>query len=228
MSSVYHGRWAFNGHRLYVTTSSGDVHPRATDMELDEIFTAPIGHQTSVPDYQDHWYEAQLLHFGIAPTQSKAAAKMRLMEAFQDGTLEIPMEILKIEAVLRKSWIKQDLESHLLAASVQHSRAPTIPAASTIPTGSTIPEPMEIDTPDHAATHKPEGEEEGNVLGAGLAGGAGMHGNMQLPHAHPKRKEYTNAELSPRPLKTARSRGEIDGSDLQVQVQVNPDGETSH
>ncbi|KAJ5850091.1 hypothetical protein N7455_009947 [Penicillium solitum] len=186
MAPVYHGQWAFNGHKLYVTTSSGDVHPRATDTELDVIFTAPIGHKTNVPDYQDHWYEAQLLHYGLAPTKSKAAAKMRLMDAFQDGTLEIPMEILQLEAALRKNWIKQDLESHLLRASSMHqpSLAPTNPEA------------MEIDTPDHAATQKPED-------------------NMQLRHGHPKRKGFTNAELSTRPMKTVRSRGETGESDLE-------------
>ncbi|CAI7655573.1 unnamed protein product [Penicillium discolor] len=206
MAPVYHGQWAFNGHKLYVTTSSGDVHPRATDTELDVIFTAPIGHKTNVPDYQDHWYEAQLLHYGLAPTKSKAAAKMRLMDAFQDGTLEIPMQILQLEAALRKNWIKQDLESHLLRASSMHqpSLAPTNPEA------------MEIDTPDHAATQKPEGDEEGSVLGAGMQGNVqSQQDNMELPHGHPKRKDFTNVELSTRPIKSVRSRGETGESDLE-------------
>ncbi|KAJ5417892.1 uncharacterized protein N7487_001442 [Penicillium crustosum] len=210
MASVYHGQWAFNGRKFYVTTSSGEVHPRATDTELDVLFTAPIGHQTNVPDYQDHWYEAQLLHFGLAPTKSKAAAKMRLMDAFQDGTLEIPMEILRIEADLRKNWLKQDLESHLLASS-------SIRQPSLTPTN---PDAMEIDTPDDAATQKPEGVDESSVLGAGLAGGAGMQDNLQLPHAHPKRKDVNNVELPTRPMKTARCRGETGESDLEAFHQV--------
>ncbi|KAJ5196270.1 hypothetical protein N7449_006749 [Penicillium cf. viridicatum] len=223
MAPVYHGQWAFNGYTLYVTTSSGEVHPRATYSELDEIFTTPIGDRTNIPDYQDHWYEAQLLHFGLAPTKRKATAKMRLMDAFQDGALEIPMEILRIEATLRRNWIKQDLDSHLLGPSIQPSL------------GRDIAEAMDIDTTDVDTTQKQEGEEEGSVSGAGLAGGAGMQGNMrsqqnktQLPHAHPKRKKSNNSELSTRPMKTVRCRGETGGSDLQVQIDDNTDGEAFH
>ncbi|KAJ5603703.1 hypothetical protein N7537_006659 [Penicillium hordei] len=223
MAPVYHGQWAFNGYTLYITTSSGETHPRATYAELEDIFIAPIGYRTNIPDYQDHWYEAQILHYGLAPTKNKAVAKMRLMDAFQDGTLEIPMEILRIEATLRKNWIKQDLDSHLQGPAIQPSPA-LAPA---------IAETMEIDTTDADATQKPEGGEEGNVFGAGLAGGAGMQGNMrsqqdkmQPPHAHPKRKNSNNSELSIRPLKTARYRGETGGSDLQVQIDDNTAGET--
>ncbi|OQD61849.1 hypothetical protein PENPOL_c015G04938 [Penicillium polonicum] len=222
MVSVFHGQWFFNGSKLYVTTTAGEVHPRATWEELDEIFAAPIGHKTNVPDYQGHWYEAQLLHYGLAPTRNKAAAKMRLMDAFQDGTLEVPVEILRIESTLRRNWLKQDLESHLRGPAIQHSPATAIPDA------------MEIDTPAIDATQNPE-RDEGSLLGASFAGGAGMQDNMrpqrndmQLPHAHPKRKNCNTAELPIRPMKTARYGAETDGSDLQVQVQVNTGSETVH
>ncbi|KOS44393.1 hypothetical protein ACN38_g4708 [Penicillium nordicum] len=223
MAPVYHGQWVFDGRAFYVTTSTGEFHSRATDSELDDIFTAPIGNKTNVHDYHGHWYEAQLLHFGLAPTPSKAAAKMRLMDAFQDGALEIPMEILRIEATLRKDWIKQDLDSHIRGSTIRPSPA------------TVLPEAMEIDTTDIDITEKPEGDEEESLLGAGGAGGTGMQdnmrpqrNNMQLPHAHPKRKNCNTAELSIRPKKTARYRDETEGSDLQVQVHVNTDGGTSH
>lgn len=223
MAPVYHGQWSFDVDTFYVTSSCGHVHPRATYSELDDIFSAPLGDKRNRADHQDHWYEAQLLHFGLPPTRSKATAKMRLMDAFQDGTLDVPQEILKMETTLARNWIKQDLEARILGPSMQPSPNPGIAAATaTDPTG-------------FCATQRPEGDEEGKVFGAGLAGGAGMQGNvrsqrnkMQPSHPHTKRRNSNNGDPSTRLMKTARCRGEIGGSDLQVQIHMNANGETFH
>ncbi|KGO72456.1 hypothetical protein PITC_076330 [Penicillium italicum] len=223
MAPVYHGQWSFDRETFYVTSSCGHIHPRATYSELDDIFTAPLGDMRNRADHQDHWYEAQLLHFGLPPTRSKATAKMRLMDAFQDETLEVPVEILKIETTLARKWIKQDLEARILGPSM---RPPIDPA---------IAGPAATNTTGFGATQGPAGDEERGMFGAGAAGGAGMQGNvrpqrnmMQPPHAHTKRRKHNNGEPSTRPTKTARCQGETDGPDLQVQIQVNPNGENPY
>lgn len=59
-------------------------------------------------DNVGHWYEAQLLHYGIPASKSKAVAKMRLFDAVQSGVLAVPRNIEKIESDLAKQWKKKD------------------------------------------------------------------------------------------------------------------------
>jgi hypothetical protein len=222
MPPVYHGQWSFDGDTFYITSSSGHVHRRATYYELDDLFSTPLGDRRNRTDYQDHWYEAQLLHFGLPPTKSKATAKMRLMDAFQDGTLDVPEEILEMEHKLRGTWMKQDLEARILGPSMQ-------PPLDSEITGATATDAIEL-----GAAQRPSGNEEGRLFGAGWAGGSGMQGNVRSqqnmihpPHAHTKRRICNTGDQSARPLKTARHCGETGGLDLH-QIHVNTNGEIFH
>ncbi|CAG8036124.1 unnamed protein product [Penicillium nalgiovense] len=222
MPPVYHGQWSFDGDIFYVTSSSGHIHPRATYSELDDIFSTPLGDRRNRADYQDHWYEAQLLHFGLPPTKSKATAKMRLMDAFQDGTLDVPEQILEMEHKLTRTWMKQDLEARILGPSMQPPLDPEI-------TGATATGAIEL-----GAAQRPSGNEEGMLFGASLVRGSGMQGNVRFqpnmihpPHAHTKRRICNTADPSTRPLKTARRCGGTGGLDLH-QIHVNTNGETFH
>lgn len=58
-----------------------------------------------------HWYEAQLLHYGLAPSKNKAVAKVRLLDAVRGGGLKVPREILKVEGDLKREWKKKDKEA---------------------------------------------------------------------------------------------------------------------
>ncbi|CDM35309.1 hypothetical protein DTO013E5_6738 [Penicillium roqueforti] len=222
MAPVYHGQWSFDKDTFCVTSSGGHVHPRATYSELDDIFCAPLGDIRDRADHQDHWYEAQLLHFGLPPTRSKAAAKMRLMDAFQDETLDVPEQILRIEQSLSKKWAKRDSEARVMGPSMRPLFHPIIGRAAA------------TDTTEFGTTQKPWGNQEGNAFGTGFAGGASMQGNMRpqrnqiRPHAHSNGKKRNHEELPTRPMKNARSRGETGGPNLQDQIQVNPNGETFH
>ncbi|KAJ5513253.1 hypothetical protein N7463_002805 [Penicillium fimorum] len=219
MAPVYHGQWSYNIDTLYATSSCGHVHPRATYSELEDIFSTALGVIRHRPDNPSHWYEAQLLHFGLPPTKYKATAKMRLMDAFQDGTLHVPEEILRIEETLNRNWIKQDLEARILGPSMRPSLDPGITTAPV------------TDTTQFGAQRQSD-DEQRNLFSAGLAGGAGIQGNMrsqrndmQPPHAQTmKRKD--NGEPSTRPMKTARCRDETGEPDLQVQIHINPNGES--
>ncbi|KAJ6188639.1 hypothetical protein N7519_003547 [Penicillium mononematosum] len=168
MPHVYHGQWSFDGDTFYVTSSSGHVHRRATYSELDDIFSTPLGDRRNRADYQDDWYEAQLLHFGLPPTKSKATAKMRLMDAFQDGTLDVPEEILEMEHKLTRAWMKQDLEARILGPSMQPPLNPEI-------TGATTTDAIEL-----GAAQRPSGHEEGRLFGASLVGGSEISGYSSI------------------------------------------------
>ena len=102
MAPVHHGHFSFNVDTFYVTSSNGHIHPRATRSELEAIFNTAFQERSTRPDHLGHWYEAQILHYGLAPTKQKATAKMRLLEAIQQGSLKVPKYILKIEEDLRK------------------------------------------------------------------------------------------------------------------------------
>lgn len=51
-----------------------------------------------------HWYEAQLIHYGLPPSKDKAKAKIRLLEALNASALVVPAHIVTLEAFLRKKY----------------------------------------------------------------------------------------------------------------------------
>ncbi|OQE88356.1 hypothetical protein PENNAL_c0017G01039 [Penicillium nalgiovense] len=226
MPPVYHGQWSFDGDTFYVTSSSGHVHPRATYSELDDIFSTPLGDRRNRADYQDHWYEAQLLHFGLPPTKSKATAKMRLMDAFQDGTLDVPEQILEMEHKLTRTWMKQDLEARILGPSMQPPLDPEI-------TGATA-----TDATERGAAQRPSGNEEGMLFGASLVRGSdqstrplktarrcGGTGGLDLHQIHVNTNGETFHQIStgtPVSVGNGRGRPASDGDLQQVGYRAVP------
>ncbi|OQE08031.1 hypothetical protein PENVUL_c011G09561 [Penicillium vulpinum] len=188
MAPVYHGQWRYDNDTLYFTSFSGHIYARATSSELNEIFSAPLGAIRNRPDNEADWYEAQLSHFGLPPAKRNTSAKMRLMEAFQEGKLVVPEKIFEMEETLQLKWTKQDLESRILGPSMQPSldhgaiRAPA--------TGM---------TPFSAILGRSK-EEVPNYFTAGLAEGASIQGTMrtqrskmQSPPAETKKRKLSNA-----------------------------------
>ena len=60
--------------------------------------------KTPGKDAFGHWYEAQLIHYGLPPSKDKARAKMRLLEALNASVLVVPPAIVKLEESLRKEY----------------------------------------------------------------------------------------------------------------------------
>lgn len=94
---------------------SQDLHSRASPGVLHALLTyAPSGpvltkagvpraHQPPVQkDQSESFYCAQLVHYGLKPLATKAAAKKALFKAWDDqrGTLVVPAHIAKLEAQL--------------------------------------------------------------------------------------------------------------------------------
>ncbi|KAI0181492.1 hypothetical protein GGR52DRAFT_524821 [Hypoxylon sp. FL1284] len=91
---------------LYAEASGHNRHRRATVSELKDHFKSG-----SERDHPAHWFEAQLLHYGLQPSKTKAVARMRLYDAVNGGKLVIPAHVKKIESELKKSWTKNDRDA---------------------------------------------------------------------------------------------------------------------
>lgn len=111
--SVTHGQFSFDGNNFCVTSSGTHFHRRASYAELRALFDTSMPDRSHRPDYPPHWYSAQLLHYGLPFSDKKVIAKMRLLDALQDGTLKVPGEMVKLEQDLKSQWEKQDLETRL-------------------------------------------------------------------------------------------------------------------
>jgi hypothetical protein len=98
--------WSYSGD-FHVAASGNNRHRRATIPELKAVFDGTDGPK----DRPAHWYEAQLIHYGLPPSKTKGTAKMRLFDAVNKGNLAVPAHILKVEAELKKDWAKREREA---------------------------------------------------------------------------------------------------------------------
>ncbi|KAI0027547.1 hypothetical protein K488DRAFT_90731 [Vararia minispora EC-137] len=94
-------------------------HTRASPLTLHSLLTwtnpGPVLTKKGVPSKRQpaphkdepwHFYTAQLLHYGLKPLKTKAAAKKALLAAFGGGTtLQVPQHILTLQQKLRAEWL---------------------------------------------------------------------------------------------------------------------------
>ncbi|KAH7087847.1 hypothetical protein FB567DRAFT_569751 [Paraphoma chrysanthemicola] len=103
------------GDFLYSTVFQADPgnsnpHPRASLAELPALLfpdTSKSGKSapsSPAKDHPWHFWAAQLLHYGLPMTRDKNRAKMRLLDAMNQGRLEVPGWVSKLEAELKKEW----------------------------------------------------------------------------------------------------------------------------
>ncbi|KAI0426611.1 hypothetical protein F5Y09DRAFT_345502 [Xylaria sp. FL1042] len=88
---------------LYAEASGHNRHRRAAVSELKEHFKSG-----SDKDRPAHWFEAQLIHYGLQPSKTKSVARMRLFDAVNAGKLAVPSHIQKLEKELKNEWIKNE------------------------------------------------------------------------------------------------------------------------
>ncbi|ETN39356.1 uncharacterized protein HMPREF1541_05579 [Cyphellophora europaea CBS 101466] len=109
VSEVRRGDFIYHD-ALFVDLGSGKRHPRAGESELRALLlpskTKNSGSSSAVPikDQVAHWYEAQLLHYGLPRTQDKNSAKLRLTQALHGGGLSVPAEVRVMEAAMKKDY----------------------------------------------------------------------------------------------------------------------------
>ena len=102
----------YNGD-LYVEVGNFNRHKRASVTEIAAILRPDIrktknttfaSSATPSRDPVGHWYEAQLIHYGLPPSKDKARAKIRLLEALNASALVVPSHIATLEASLKKQY----------------------------------------------------------------------------------------------------------------------------
>lgn len=96
----------YNGD-LYVEVGNLNRHKRASIAEITALLrpdlTKSKGRRTPSKDEFGHWYTAQLIHYGLPPSQDKARAKVRLLEAL-NASKTVPPVIKKLEDSLQKEY----------------------------------------------------------------------------------------------------------------------------
>lgn len=102
--------FSYAGDAFYREASNLNRHRRATLPELKAHFSGKdIAGENNRPA---HWYEAQLLHYGLPPSKVKGTAHKRLWDAvIKPGGLAVPAHIQKIETDLKKDWTKREREA---------------------------------------------------------------------------------------------------------------------
>ncbi|KAK0733275.1 hypothetical protein B0T26DRAFT_736230 [Lasiosphaeria miniovina] len=152
--------WSYGGgYDFHVEASGNNRHRRATVPELKAIYDG----SDASKDRTAHWYEAQLLHYGLPPSKTKGTAKMRLFEAVNKGNLAVPPHILKIESDLKKEWAKREREAKQALKKAL--------------------EPVAVIPPKRKATRKRKADETQTSLGnngVNLSFSTDQQGNIQI------------------------------------------------
>ncbi len=162
-SAVTRDGWSYSGE-LHVEASN-NRHRRATLPELKAVFDGSDG----AKDRPAHWYEAQLIHYGLPPSKTKGTAKMRLFDAVSQGNLAVPSHILKTENELKKEWAKREREAK------QALKKPTATAAKT--------------SKKRKAEDGHAGVASGTNVNINISVSVGAQGNVQVVNAGPASKK---------------------------------------
>ena len=103
---VVRGNFIYNGD-LHVDVGNLNRHKRATVAEITELLRPSLKKSKNTPPVKDqvgHWYEAQLIHYGLPASKDKATAKMRLLDNLNNSKLKVPAYITGMESELKKEF----------------------------------------------------------------------------------------------------------------------------
>ncbi|KAK1819892.1 hypothetical protein LTR12_005767 [Friedmanniomyces endolithicus] len=97
---VTRGEFVYRDTLFVDVGGEGKRHPRAAETELKTLLTG----KTQQKDQVAHWYEAQLIHYGLQRSKDKNTAKVRLQQALSQGKLKIPSHISDMETQMKKDY----------------------------------------------------------------------------------------------------------------------------
>ncbi|KAF5989674.1 hypothetical protein FBULB1_677 [Fusarium bulbicola] len=107
--------FAFAEGVFFAQSSGQNRHRRATANELKEHFTSG-----NDKDHPAHWFEAQLIHYGLPPSKTKSVAP----------------NVSKLETKLKKEWTKNDREAKKGATSKPVAQATPVKTETKKPTAA--------------------------------------------------------------------------------------------
>ncbi|KAF4984696.1 hypothetical protein FZEAL_136 [Fusarium zealandicum] len=137
-------------HGVFFAEASGqNRHRRATQDELKTHFQSG-----SDKDHPAHWFEAQLIHYGLPPSKTKSVARMRLFDAVNAGNLKVPANVNKLEGKLKKEWTKNDREAKK-ASKAAETRKPAS-SATKRKADDDVPAAKKAKTAPKTTTPKPK------------------------------------------------------------------------
>jgi len=105
---------------LFAEVSEGKRHPRASAPELKDLLL-PKKNSTPAKDQVAHWYEAQLIHYGLPRVKDKNAAKVRLLGAINSGNLVVPSHVQQLEVDLKKQYASAQRKAKNAAKKAESS-----------------------------------------------------------------------------------------------------------
>lgn len=97
-----HGFEYYNDE-FYALVHPNHRHRRSTIPELRAFFNS-TSQKPSLKDKPAHWYRAQLIHYGLRPTDNKGTATIRLLDALDQDVLQVPGSIKQIERALEQEY----------------------------------------------------------------------------------------------------------------------------
>ncbi|KZV67835.1 hypothetical protein PENSPDRAFT_653754 [Peniophora sp. CONT] len=93
----------YDGQAMYV--EQGPNRKRYTRADSKHLYDLLTNTDPTRKDETGAFYIAQMIHYGLRPVTTKAAAKKKLLEAFGDEkTLKVPKRLLGIEEDLKEEW----------------------------------------------------------------------------------------------------------------------------
>ena len=85
VAPVVRGEFLYRDALFVDVGGEGKRHPRASESELKNLLDGK-----APKDQVSHFYEAQLIHYGLQRSKEKNTAKVRLSQALAQGKLKVP------------------------------------------------------------------------------------------------------------------------------------------
>jgi hypothetical protein len=99
VSPIVRGEFLYQDVLLVDVGGESRRHPRAPESEIQRLLAGDIKDQVG------HWWEAQLIHYGLKRTKDKNAAKVRLQQALAQGKLQnAPPHLVDMEKDMKKDY----------------------------------------------------------------------------------------------------------------------------
>jgi hypothetical protein len=89
---------------FFVQVDGDKRHPRASVANLTSLLRPETSSAPPAKDQVGHWYQAQLLHYGLPPSKDKNTAKVRLLQAINGNSLSVPVHVIKLEKDMKKEF----------------------------------------------------------------------------------------------------------------------------
>ncbi|KAK5730078.1 hypothetical protein LTR15_000012 [Elasticomyces elasticus] len=99
-ATVTRGEFIYRDTLFVDVGCEGKRHPRAAEAELRNLLNGKAQQKDQVA----HWYEAQLIHYGLQRSRDKNTAKVRLQQALGQGKMKVPPRISDMEAQMKKEY----------------------------------------------------------------------------------------------------------------------------